>query len=207
MNRLRRTFLSLLAVVFVLGAGMAAAQDYTYDIGYFTNARTAGAPSAHLRLSNDGNDSAAPLCANLYVFDTQGEMAECCSCQITANGYLDLSVSTSLLGNMLDDGTAPTRGIVKEVSSAVPSGGICDPASENPAAGSGAATTAPEAGIKGWLTHIQRGAAGAYSITETPLTDASISSEELSFNLELTCFFVRWLGYPTGVCSCTDAGD
>jgi hypothetical protein len=197
MNILRRTLLSLLAVISLLATGTAAAQDYTYDVGYYTNSRTQGAPSAHLRLANDGDDSAAPLCANLYVFDTQGEMAECCGCQITANGYLDLTVSSSLLGNMLDDGTVPTRGIIKEVSSVVPPSGTCDPTAET-----------QQNGIKGWLTHIQKGSAsGAYSLTETALTDASLSAQELSYKLELTCFFVHWLGYPTGVCSCTDAGD
>ncbi len=197
MNALRCTLLSLLAVALLLAVGTATAQDYNYDVGYFTNANAAGAPSARLRLTNDGYDSAAPLCANLYVFDTQGEMAECCSCQITPDGYLDLTVNSSLVGNMLDHGTRPTRGIIKEVSSFVPPSGTCDPTEES-----------PENGIKGWLTHIQKGAtAGTFSITETPLTDASLSREELSFNLELTCFFVHWLGFPTGVCSCADAGD
>jgi len=30
-----------------------------------------------------------------------------------ANGYLDLSVNTNLLGNILDHGTVPTRGIIR----------------------------------------------------------------------------------------------
>jgi hypothetical protein len=197
MNTLRCTLLSLLAVVVVLGVGAAAAQDYNYDVGYYTNVIAPGVASARLRLMNDGYASPAPLCADLYVFDTQGEMAECCGCQITPDGYLDLTVNLSLIGNMLDHGTRPTRGIIKEVSSAVPSGGVCNPT---------AAT--PEDGIKGWLTHIQKGATtGTFSLTETPLTDTYLSQEELSFNLELTCFFVQLLGFPTGVCSCADAGD
>ncbi|HTC58327.1 MAG TPA: hypothetical protein VK706_18085 [Candidatus Sulfotelmatobacter sp.] len=197
MNTLRRTLLSLITVALVLGAGSAAAQDYTYDVGYFTNANASGAPSAHLRLTNDGDNSAASLCANLYVFDNQEEMAECCGCQVTANGYLDLTVNSNLVGNMLDHGTRPTRGIVKVVSSLVPANGTCNPMSETPADG-----------IKGWLTHVQKtSSSGAFSITETPLTDSNLSQLELSFNLEETCFFVQWLGFPTGVCSCTDAGD
>jgi hypothetical protein len=197
MKKLACTLLFL--SVALLGVGTAAAQDNVYDLGYYTNA-VAGAPAAHLRLSNDGDASGANLCANIYVFDNQEEMKECCSCQITANGYLDLTVSTNLLGNILDKGTVPYRGIIKEVSSLVPAGGVCNPT---------AYTT--QDGIKGWLTHLQRVvytvSDPSYSLTETPLTDASLSSTELSFNLQETCSFLESLGTGTGVCSCVDQGD
>jgi hypothetical protein len=198
MNRLGCTLLSLLAVALVPGVGTAAAQDYVYDVGYFANANASGAPSAQLRLTNDGYDAAANLCANIYVFDTAEEMEECCSCVVTANGYLDLSVNTNLLGNILDHGTKPTRGIIKELSSIVPVGtGICNPT-----------FVGPEPGITGWLTHVQKGATSStFSVTETTLTDASLSAEELSVNLQSTCSFVLSLGSGTGACSCTDAGD
>jgi hypothetical protein len=196
MNKLACTLLTL-AVAMLLAVGTAAAQDSVYDVGYFANANASGAPAAQLRLTNDGADGAANLCANIYVFDTAEEMEECCSCVVTANGYLDLSVNTNLLGNILDHGTRPTRGIVKEVSSYVPPSGVCSPV---------AYTVYP--GIKGWLTHIQKGAAsGAFSITETTLTDSVLSAAELGFNLQETCSFVQSLGTGTGVCSCADAGD
>jgi hypothetical protein len=199
MNRLGCTLLSLLAISFVFGVGTATAQDNVYDVGYFTNANAAGAPSAHLRLTNDGaynaDDTTQPLCANIYVFDTNEEMQECCSCLVTPNGYLDLSVNSNLLGNILDHGTKPTRGIIKEVSSEVPF--ICTPTGVD-----------PYDGIKGWLTHVQKGAtAGTFSLTETPLTDSYLSATELVVNLAETCGFVQSLGTGTGVCSCTDAGD
>ena len=194
MNRHGCTLLSL-AVALVLGVGTASAQDSIYDVGYFANANASGAPSAQLRLTNDGADSAANLCANIYVFDTAEEMQECCSCEITPDGYLDLSVNTNLINNILDHGTKPTRGIIKVVSSYVPIGG-CNPTSY-----------AVTDGIKGWLTHVQKGAtAGTFSLTETPLTDSYLSTLELDLNLARTCGFVQSLGTGTGVCSCTDAG-
>jgi hypothetical protein len=196
MNKVACTPLSLLVVALVLGVGTAAAQDSLYDVGYFANANASGAPSAHLRLTNDGADSAANLCANIYVFDTAEEMQECCGCEVTANGYLDLSVNSNLLANILDHGTKPTRGILKEVSSTVSPGG-CNPVDY-----------AALDGIKGWLTHVQKGAtSGTFSLTETPLTDAFLSASEYDFNLRETCSFVQSLGTGTGVCSCTDAGD
>jgi len=198
MNRHGCTLLSL-AVALVLGVGTASAQDSIYDVGYFANANASGAPSAQLRLTNDGADSAANLCANIYVFDTAEEMQECCSCEITPDGYLDLSVNTNLLGNILDHGTKPTRGIIKEVSSVVPPSGVCSPSK----------ITDLEIVIKGWLTHVQKGAtSGTFSISETPLTDSVLNGpEELKVNLEETCGFVQSLGTGTGVCSCADAGD
>jgi hypothetical protein len=106
MNKLACTLLSLLAVALVLGVGTATAQnlapDHDYGLGYFTNANAAGAPSAQLRVSNDGLQEAADyhdLCANIYVFNTAEEMQECCSCEVSSDGYLDLSVNTNLLGN------------------------------------------------------------------------------------------------------------
>jgi hypothetical protein len=194
MKKLGCTLL-FLSVALVLGMGTAAAQDSDYDVGYFANA-VSGAPSGQLRLTNDGYDSAANLCANIYVFDTAEEMEECCSCEVTANGYLDLAVNTNLIGNILDHGTKPTRGIIKEVSSLVPATGVCSPI---------AYTTYD--GIKGWLTHIQKATATTFSITETPLTDSYLSETELYLNLQETCSFVQSLGTGTGVCSCADAGD
>jgi hypothetical protein len=203
MNKLACTLLSLLAVALVLGVGTATAQnlapDHDYGVGYFTNANAAGAPSAQLRVSNDGLQEAADyhdLCANIYVFNTAEEMQECCSCEVSSDGYLDLSVNTNLLGNILDHGTKPTRGIIKVLSGLVPPGG-CNPADAD-----------LESGIKGWLTHVQKGAtAGTFSLTETPLTDSYLSEEEFVVNLEETCIFVQSLGTSTGVCSCADAGD
>src|SRR5208282_5591340 len=197
MNRLGCALLSLLAVALVLGVGTASAQDTFYDVGYFANANASGAPSAQLRLTNDGYDSAASLCANIYVFDTAEEMQECCSCEVTANGYLDLSVTSNLINNILDHGTKPTRGIIKLLSTNVPVTDVCSPL-----------TTELYPGIKGWLTHVEKGAtAGTFSLSETPLTDSLISFDELESNLAYTCSFVQSLGSSTGVCSCADAGD
>ena len=108
-----------------------------------------------------------------------------CQEEITPDGYLDLSVNTNLLGNILDHGTKPTRGVIKEVSGVVPPSGVCSPSN----------ITNVGLVIKGWLTHVQKGAtSGTFSISETPLTDSVLNGpEELKVNLEETCGFVQSL--------------
>jgi hypothetical protein len=164
--------------------------DDPYAVGYFTNARAPGAPDAQLRLTNDGSTE-TNLWANIYVFNNDEEMEECCSCLVTPNGYLDLDVNNDLTGNPLGGGPKPPRGIIKVVSSAA----------------QGPATSyAPVGGIRGWLTQIQNGTGSSFSITESDLKDSYLSPSELAISLQETCSFVLSLGSGTGVCSCTDAG-
>ena len=59
--------------------GMAHGQS-PYRIEYFSNANTSGAPDATLRLDNDGAAADANLCADIFIFDSNEEMSECCSC-------------------------------------------------------------------------------------------------------------------------------
>src|SRR3982074_3891781 len=114
--------LSTVAVGLVLAVAStgAVAQDNVFAVSYFSNAHTRGAPEAVLRLVNDGtlSDSspAGDLCASVYVFDSAEELNECCSCRITPNGIISLSVNTNLTNNTLT-GRSLTRGIVKVVSS------------------------------------------------------------------------------------------
>jgi hypothetical protein len=198
MHRLCRTLAVAAALVLAVSLGTSVAQaantaDNYYAVGYYTNAHAAGAPDAQLRLTNDGSTE-TNLCANVYVFNTDEEMEECCSCAVTPNGYLDLDVNSDLTGNPLGGGLKPSRGIIKVVSSV--DTGTCSPTSY-----------VPVGGIRGWLTQIQNGAsAGAYSITESDLKDSFLSPSELSIALQETCSFVLSLGSGTGACACNDAG-
>jgi hypothetical protein len=178
------------ALVLAASPSTTVAQDDPYGVGYFTNARAPGAPDAQLRLSNDGSTE-TNLWANIYVFNNDEEMEECCSCLVTPNGYLDLDVNNDLTGNPLGGGPKPPRGIIKVVSSET----------------QGPATAyAPVGGIRGWLTQIQNGTGSSFSITESDLKDSYLSASELAISLQETCGFVLSLGSGTGACSCTDAG-
>src|SRR5258708_29737026 len=129
------------ALILAMGSTTAVAQDNIFALSYFSNAHVATAPDAALRLVNDGtlSDSspAGDLCASIYVFDNAEQLNEGCSCRITPNGILSLSVNTNLTSNTLTSKT-PTRGVVKVVSSAL-SGGTCD-----------ATAVVPHTGIRRW---------------------------------------------------------
>ncbi len=117
---LKKLALGAMAAAFILALGSttAVAQDNIFALSYFSNAHTTTAPDGTLRLVNDGTLSdaspAGDLCASVYVFDSAEELNECCSCRITPNGILSLSVNTNLTSNTLT-GKIPTRGVVKVV--------------------------------------------------------------------------------------------
>jgi hypothetical protein len=189
MKRAACTILSLLAIALVLGvvSGTALAQDNsTYAVTYYSNANTAGAPDATVRVINDG-DTGGTLCAAFYVFDDSQEMQECCSCPVTADGLIAESVNRYLLSNSLTS-FVNVKGVIKVVSTNAPSGS-CDPTKGS-----------PTAGIRGWATHIQRATSG-YAITETELHDANLSAAELA-GLQQFCSFEIVLGSGRGTCTC-----
>jgi hypothetical protein len=192
------TVLPVLAVALVLTAGSAVAQDNVFALSYFSNANTAAAPNAVLRLVNDGNvNDASPagdLCASVYVFDTHEQLNECCSCKITPNGILSLTVNGNLTSNPLT-GIRPTRGVVKVVSSyPYRYGYYCD-----------ATAAASRPGIRGWLTHIQKVTTNpaTYSITEEELLDSTFGAAEAT-DLAEDCSVLVELGSGAGQCSCAD---
>jgi hypothetical protein len=193
-NICRTVALAAVAVALAIAtsATKAVAQDDVYDLGYFSNAHASGAPDAQLRLSNDGNLGSGPsgdLWADIYVFNTDEEMEECCSCVVTPDGYLDLDVNKDLDSHPLT-GTAPSRGIIKVISSST----------------AGATAPTPTIGIRGWHTQIQNGASSStFSVTESDLKDAVLSAGEEA-TLATTCSFVLSLGSGAGACLCTDAG-
>jgi hypothetical protein len=177
-----------------MGSTDVVAQDNVFALSYFSNAHTRGAPDGVLRLINDGTVSdaspAGDLCASLYVFDSVEQLSECCSCRVTPNGILSVSVNTNLTSSPLT-GKTVTRGIVKVVSSKL-SGGRCDPN-----------VVAPQTGIRGWITHVQRASMG-FSITEEELTDSTYGSLE-SADLAEDCMVLTELASGMGVCSCIDS--
>lgn len=193
MNKL----LTLLAVVVVaslsVGLGLAATpstlpvQD-TLNVNYFVNANTAGAPDGTVELTNPGT-SGGNVCAMIYVFYPDEEMTECCGCTLTPDDLRTLSVNGDLTANPLV-GVKATSGVIKIVSSAPNSSGVCDPR-----------TLAPEPSTRDWGTHIISTGPGVYAITEEEFQGATLGAKEVTA-LQAGCSAIVLEGSGHGICSC-----
>ena len=184
--------LSLVAAAFgfaaILSAQTAAPGPDTFKVGYYSLANIGpGDPDGTVRITNVGTNITAPgsgnLCALIYVFEPDQQMAECCGCLITPDGLLTLSINTNLTSNPLTP-VILIDGAIKIVSSGA-------------GAGCNAAKPTPVAGIRAWGTHIQ--AAGV--VTETEFTDSTLSTGELNL-LKNKCSSIQSNGSGFGLCNC-----
>jgi hypothetical protein len=177
----------------IVFAGMAQAQN-PYKVDYFSNANTGGAPDGTLRLDNPGAAAYANLCADIFIFDKNEELSECCSCLETPDGLRTLSINSNLTSNPLTGVVLPT-GVIKVVAAAT-TGGAC------PIPTSIKLLTGGE--IKGWTTHIQN---SNFAITETASQDSILSATEES-RLAKQCGAIVSVGSGSGICNCgTNDGE
>jgi hypothetical protein len=208
-------------------AGIAAfaqvSTDTPFQVRYFANvdcsaastpmcaAAPAARPDSFVNITNTGarggvtdtSGTAASLggsiCANVYTFDYQEEMASCCSCPVTPNGLVSLSVQQDLISKTLTP-AKPSSGVIK-ILATVPVGGTCVGSAGTVAT----ATLAP--GLAAWGTTNHAGpVAGTFSTTETAFTPSTLSASELS-HLGRVCSFIIGQGSGFGICrSCPTLG-
>ncbi len=161
-----------------------------YSVTYYSNANTANAPDATLRIINDGS-TAGNLFADIYVFDDSEELQECCGCVITPDGLLSESVNKNLTANPLT-GIKPTRGVIKVITDS----GVTSSVSESPA---NAGLIPLSTGLSGWATHVQKLASG-FAVSEGELGDGNLATSEEVMLQEL-CYFDAQLSGKS--CTCT----
>jgi hypothetical protein len=177
-----------LFVALVVFAGLAQAQTSPFRVDYFANANTGGAPDATLRLDNDGSAAHANLCADIFVFNANEEISECCSCLETPDDLMTLSVNNNLNSNPASGGMINT-GVIKIVAAATTNGTCPVPTH---------ITTVTGGEIQGWATHIQN---SNYTITETASQVSNLSAAEESA-LSKQCGAVVAVDSGHGICSC-----
>jgi hypothetical protein len=175
-------FLMAFSVLLTLSA--LGQQADTFKVDYFDNANTTGAPDGRVRFTNPGTTSGS-ICASIFVFNSDEELMECCSCLLIPNGLRKLSVNNDLTSNPLT-GVPLTTGSIEIVSSS-PVSGAC------PAPTKMKAVPA----LRAWATHIQD---VSFAVTETASQDATLSADELD-NLEAGCHAIQ-LGTGSGICTC-----
>ena len=128
------------------------------------------------------------ICAMVYVFDSKQELNECCGCKISESGIRSLSLINDLTSNTLT-GKKPVAGTIEIVPSDVAQNGLCN-----------AGTISPDSGLSAWDTNVQA-SQGTYTITETTLSQTSLSSAEAAV-LATECSMMQQLGSGQGICSC-----
>lgn len=180
------TLVTVVTLALTICAAAAHAQEPVdvYKVDYFDNANTTGAPDGRVRFTNPGTTK-GNICASIFVFNSDQEMMECCSCLLVTNGLRKLSVNNDLTSNPLN-GLTLTAGSIEIVSSA-PVSGAC------PAPTKMKALPA----VRAWATHIQD---DSFTVTETASQDATLSVAELG-SLEAGCHAIE-VGTSGGNCTC-----
>jgi hypothetical protein len=157
-------------------------------VSYFSNANMSGFADGAVRINNPGL-TGANLCAEIYVFDQDQQLSECCGCLVSPNGLRTLSVNTDLTGNPLT-GVKSRNGVVKIVPAYVPSNSLCDPTA-----------ISPKGSLVAWSTHTQQQSASSFSVTETTFQLGPLGDDDLAA-LQSQCSFASTLGSGQGICSC-----
>jgi hypothetical protein len=117
-----RTLIAFLLVAVVAGLvltspGTASAQNQTdvFWIGYYSGGVASSDSSGvgTVQIVNTGT-SGGNLCADIYVYDPNQELKECCHCNVTPDGLLTLSITQ--LTNNPANGVYSRTGAIKIVS-------------------------------------------------------------------------------------------
>jgi hypothetical protein len=197
-----------------------SSNDGPYQIRYATGT-TVG--DSYIDISNDGASMttttiqsgtntlavSGSICVNAYAFDAAEEILSCCSCPLTPNGLVSLSVNNDLLSNTLTGRANPSSIVIKLVATVPPGAGV---GTSSAPCGTSASTVALgnlAPGMVAWGTslHLNTSAVtSTYALTETPFTVAAPNAFELA-RIAQECAFNQQQGTGFGICkSCELAG-
>lgn len=198
-----RTISMIAALAFALGRSAvpaAAQQSDVFSLNYFDHLYAEETDST-VRITNPGlqgaptleNPSGGDLCAMIYVFRPDQQLAECCGCPVTPNGLVTLSVGRDLTSNPLTDDPFPS-GVIKILSS---TGSEVTSSKGHSYLRCNAAAPTPTPSLLAWGTHVQYGG----SLTETAFEKAALSGDELA-SIADRCGDILDNGSGHGICDC-----
>ncbi len=209
----------IVSAAFVLGTVAFAQQNATVDTPYQVRyASNLNLGDSVINIVNDGASGAShlagttaaipgTLCANVYAFDPQEEIVSCCSCPVTPNGLVSLSLQSDILSNTLTP-VVPTSLVIK-ILATVPLTGPTGPTCVGSSALGGAVAIA--SGLLAWGTTLHAAPAGR-ALTETAFSPATLSAGEFD-KLGFACGFIQGTngqngqGSGAGICkSCRIGG-
>jgi len=207
-----------------------------YYLAYYGNANM-GFPEADLNIVNPGSTGGysgsqgvdgidGDLCANIYVFKADQELAECCSCYLSPNGLRTLTLDGDLTANPVQNTAVvakPHAGLVKIVSSDTLSDGTCVSTQTN-AAGTttttpmGATSFYPDGSLRSWITHVRETTTTPlFTLTEVEFRHADLGEEHYGsedrndggtelYKIQHQCANIALNGSGFGLCTC-GSGD
>ena len=188
-------------------------------VGYASNLTTIGAKSA-INITNNGANGAplngpgfgspaGNICVNVYAFSPDEQLVSCCSCLVTPNGLVSLSVADDLISNTLT-GIRPNSVVFRLLATAtgsvggapVFSGASCN----NTAAIAGSSALPAVDGLHAWGTNVHVSPTSGLATTEVPYIRATLSSAEQA-SLTNRCTNILGNGSTFGICrSCRSGG-
>jgi len=148
--------------------------------------------------------AAGNVCVNIYTFSPDEQLASCCSCLITPNGLVSLSVADDLASNTLT-GIRPDSVVISLVTTGAGAnftGSSCT----NSAALAGTVAFPIAKGTLAWRTSLHAGpAVGSFAVTETPFLRATLSAAQLA-SVTNRCANIIGNGSTFGICRACRVG-
>lgn len=174
------------------------------------NMTNSGANGASLNGPGFGG-AVGNICANVYAFSPDEQLVSCCSCLITPNGLVSLSVDNDLLSNTLT-GIIPSSVTVTIIPTLAGPGGTGTNCT-NSAALAGTPNfpfkdiAAADSGLFAWGTRLLKTpVANSFAVTEGPFLRSFVSPLELA-SLTNRCTNIIGNGSSFGICrSCRVGG-
>ena len=185
----------------------SASADVPFQVRYAVNL-TASGYDAYINIANDGAQGAAQfgtsltgqantgsICANVYAFDQAEEIVACCSCQITPDETVGLSLARDILAHSLTT-VAVGSVTIKLVASAPGGNGSCTQSAAT------LGTSQLVNGLLVWGTAAHRQYIGATTFfdAETQFLPAQLSASE-QLSLATKCSFIVGNGSGPGICA------
>jgi hypothetical protein len=195
--------------------------DYFFQIGYASNVN---AGDSYINISNDGASMttttmqaatnslsvSGSFCVNVYAFNPDEEMLSCCSCPLTPNGLVSLSVQKDLLNNTLTGRANPSSVVIKLLAGIPVVAGLGTTSNPCALAAANLGSQLEGTGLVAWGTKLHANTSATtttYSLTETPFTAVTVNPFE-DARLQSLCAFNQAQGSTFGICnSCELAGQ
>ena len=146
---------------------------------------------------------AGNICMNVYAFSPDEQLVSCCSCLVTPNGLVSLSVNTDIVNNTLT-GVRPNSVVVKVVPTGAGANFTGTSCTNSAAAAGNPANPLIASGGLGLGTTIHAQGAG-FATTENPMRAGTLSAQELA-SITNRCTNIIGNGSTFGICRSCRAG-